>query len=216
MVASTDNWFRPVNFINAPDGTLHVVDMYRENIEHPWSIPDDIHAALHLESGRERGRLWRLTPPNFKTPKPPRLGRPTTAELTATLENPNSWQGRRSEPRQYPPVESRTGADQHPRSESGGRAELCWVHRRNKGWPHARRDYYRRKRRERHAQACGGRDRDGLPPRHRHDYRLRPFADARRAGERHHRRANGGLACVSALAIIAQMQPLKASNAATL
>src|SRR5213078_3310925 len=68
MVASTDNWFRPVNFVNAPDGTLHLVDMYRENIEHPWSIPDDIHAAVDLESGRA-----------------------TTAELVATLENPNSW-----------------------------------------------------------------------------------------------------------------------------
>ena len=91
MVASTDNWFRPVNFINAPDGTLHVIDMYRENIEHPWSIPDDIHAAVDLESGRDRGRIWRLTPPNFKPPKPPRLGHATTAELVATLENPNSW-----------------------------------------------------------------------------------------------------------------------------
>ena len=91
MVASTDNWFRPVNFVNAPDGTLHVVDMYRENIEHPWSIPDDIHAAVDLESGREKGRLWRLTPPKFKPRKPPRLGRATTAELVATLENPNSW-----------------------------------------------------------------------------------------------------------------------------
>jgi hypothetical protein len=91
MVASTDNWFRPVNFVNAPDGTLHVVDMYRENIEHPWSIPDDIHAAVDLESGRDRGRIWRLTPPNFKPPKPPRLGDATTVELVATLENPNSW-----------------------------------------------------------------------------------------------------------------------------
>jgi putative membrane-bound dehydrogenase-like protein len=91
MVASTDNWFRPVNFVNAPDGTLHIVDMYRENIEHPWSIPDDIHAAVDLESGRERGRLWRLTPPNFKPQKPPRLGRATTVQLVATLENPNSW-----------------------------------------------------------------------------------------------------------------------------
>ena len=91
MVASTDNWFRPVNFVNAPDGTLHVLDMYRENIEHPWSIPDDIHAAVDLESGRERGRLWRLTPPRFTPPKPPRLGRATTVELVATLENPNSW-----------------------------------------------------------------------------------------------------------------------------
>jgi putative membrane-bound dehydrogenase-like protein len=91
MVASTDNWFRPVNFVNAPDGTLHVVDMYRENIEHPWSIPDDIHAAVDLESGRDRGRLWRLTPPNFVPRKPPRLGHATTVELVATLENPNSW-----------------------------------------------------------------------------------------------------------------------------
>jgi putative membrane-bound dehydrogenase-like protein len=91
MVASTDNWFRPVNFVNAPDGTLHVVDMYRENIEHPWSIPDDIHAAVDLESGRDRGRIWRLTPPNFKKTKPPRLGKASTAQLVATLENSNSW-----------------------------------------------------------------------------------------------------------------------------
>src|SRR6266516_1955575 len=91
MVASTDNWFRPVNFVNAPDGTLHVIDMYRENIEHPWSIPDDIHAAVDLESGRERGRIWRLTPPNFAPPKGLRLGHATTVELVATLENPNSW-----------------------------------------------------------------------------------------------------------------------------
>ena len=29
-----------------PDGTLTVLDMYRETIEHPWSIPDDIKAQL--------------------------------------------------------------------------------------------------------------------------------------------------------------------------
>jgi len=91
MVASTDNWFRPVNFVNAPDGTLHVMDMYRENIEHPWSIPDDIHAAVDLEAGRDRGRIWRLTPPHFTPGKPPRLGQASINELVATLENPNSW-----------------------------------------------------------------------------------------------------------------------------
>ncbi|HSI63480.1 MAG TPA: PVC-type heme-binding CxxCH protein [Candidatus Saccharimonadia bacterium] len=46
--ASRDIWFRPVNFANAPDGCLHVCDMYREAIEHPWSLPDDIHAAIDL------------------------------------------------------------------------------------------------------------------------------------------------------------------------
>lgn len=91
FVASTDTWFRPVNMVNAPDGTLHIVDMYRENIEHPWSIPDDIHARLDLESGRERGRIYRLAPPGFQAPKPPRLSRADAATLVAALENPNGW-----------------------------------------------------------------------------------------------------------------------------
>lgn len=91
IVASTDNWFRPVNFYNAPDGTLHVIDMYRENIEHPWSIPEDIHAAVDLEAGREMGRIWRLTPPGFQPVATPRLGEATTADLVATLERPDSW-----------------------------------------------------------------------------------------------------------------------------
>lgn len=91
FVASTDTWFRPVNFVNAPDGTLHVLDMYRETIEHPWSIPDDIKAQLDLESGRDRGRIYRLAPPGFIIPKPPRLGTASVEELVATLERPDSW-----------------------------------------------------------------------------------------------------------------------------
>jgi hypothetical protein len=91
FVASTDNWFRPVNMLNAPDGTLHMIDMYREVVEHPWSLPDDIKAHLNLSSGRDRGRIYRLAPPGFRRPAPPRLGRASVAELVATLENPNSW-----------------------------------------------------------------------------------------------------------------------------
>lgn len=95
FLASTDNWFRPVNFLNAPDGTLHVLDMYRENIEHPWSIPDDIKAHLDLTSGRDRGRVYRLVPPeypaDYKQPAPPRLGSADIKTLVAELENPNVW-----------------------------------------------------------------------------------------------------------------------------
>lgn len=94
-LASTDNWFRPVNFVNAPDGTLHVLDMYRETIEHPWSMPDDLKAQVDLTSGRDRGRIYRLVPPKypqgFKQPPQPRLGSASTVELVAELENPNSW-----------------------------------------------------------------------------------------------------------------------------
>ncbi|MFG0261928.1 MAG: PVC-type heme-binding CxxCH protein, partial [Novipirellula sp. JB048] len=95
FLASTDNWFRPVNFINAPDGTLHVLDMYRETIEHPWSLPDDLKAQADLTSGRDRGRIYRLVPPRYREgfvePPVPRLGTASTKELIAELANPNSW-----------------------------------------------------------------------------------------------------------------------------
>ena len=40
FLASTDNWFRPVNFANTPNGTLLILDMYRETIEHPCPFPN--------------------------------------------------------------------------------------------------------------------------------------------------------------------------------
>ncbi len=91
FVASDDIWFRPVNFENAPDGCLHVLDMYREAIEHPWSIPDDIHARLDLERGRDRGRIFRLAPPGYRFQPPPRLGELSTEELVPLLGHPNAW-----------------------------------------------------------------------------------------------------------------------------
>ena len=60
FLASTDNWFRPVNFANTPDGTLLILDMYRETIEHPHSIPEPIKKHLDLTSGKDRGRLYNL------------------------------------------------------------------------------------------------------------------------------------------------------------
>ncbi|MEX2288432.1 MAG: PVC-type heme-binding CxxCH protein [Planctomycetaceae bacterium] len=91
FLTSTDNWFRPVNFVNAPDGTLYILDMYRETIEHPYSIPDDIKAHLDLESGSDRGRIWRLVAPGSKPHRVKKLGDTSTGELVAELESPNAW-----------------------------------------------------------------------------------------------------------------------------
>lgn len=92
FIASRDTWFRPVQFANAPDGTLYVIDMYREIIEHPWSLPDNIKKLLDLNSGDNRGRIYRIAPDGFKQPAPPKLGQASTAQLVATLENRNGWQ----------------------------------------------------------------------------------------------------------------------------
>ncbi len=91
FLASTDIWFRPVSFANAPDGTLYVVDMCREVIEHPESLPDPILKQLDLTSGRERGRIYRIVPDGFKQRPAPRLDESTTAQLVATLEHRNGW-----------------------------------------------------------------------------------------------------------------------------
>ena len=91
FLASTDNWFRPVQFANAPDGTLYVIDMYREIVEHPWSLPESIKKFLDLNSGSDRGRIYRIVPNGFTQPRLPRLDRASTAELVELLENPNGW-----------------------------------------------------------------------------------------------------------------------------
>ena len=91
FMTSTDNWFRPVNFLHAPDGTLYVLDMYRETIEHPWSMPDDLKALLDLENGRDRGRIYRLTPPTFERRASPKLSAASTAELIDLLQHTNAW-----------------------------------------------------------------------------------------------------------------------------
>src|SRR6266849_665132 len=61
FLASTDTWFRPVWLTLGPDGGLYVLDFYREVIETPLSLPDDIKKKLNLES-RGRGRIWRIVP----------------------------------------------------------------------------------------------------------------------------------------------------------
>jgi putative membrane-bound dehydrogenase-like protein len=91
FIASPDNWFRPVNFINAPDGTLYVLDMYRETIEHPFSIPDDIKENVDLESGYDRGRIYRLVSPDWNRPKTPKLSAASIPQLVAALESGKSW-----------------------------------------------------------------------------------------------------------------------------
>ena len=91
FVTSTDNWFRPVNFVNAPDGTLFVLDMYRETIEHPASIPEDIKALVDLESGNDRGRIWRLVGPDGQRMKVEQIGKLPPDQLIKQFWSPNSW-----------------------------------------------------------------------------------------------------------------------------
>jgi putative membrane-bound dehydrogenase-like protein len=90
FVRSSDNWFRPVNFVNAPDGTLYVLDMSRAVIE-AIHIPLDVVKHLDLKQGRSQGRIYRIAPDGFRFRPPPRLSQATTIELVAALKRPDAW-----------------------------------------------------------------------------------------------------------------------------
>jgi putative membrane-bound dehydrogenase-like protein len=100
LVASTDIWFRPVQFANGPDGALWIIDMQREVIEHPASLDPPIKRHLDLTSGRDTGRLWRLVATQGDTTPaaaartrrpPPRLSAVESGELVPLLGHPNGW-----------------------------------------------------------------------------------------------------------------------------
>jgi putative membrane-bound dehydrogenase-like protein len=94
FLASTDNWFRPVYLSLGPDGGLYILDFYREVIETPLSLPEDIKKRLNLES-RGRGRIWRVVADSAdgsrKTRRRPALGKAASKDLVALLDDPNLW-----------------------------------------------------------------------------------------------------------------------------
>ena len=91
FLRSSDYWFRPTTLLTGPDGCLYIPDMYREVIEHPWSLPEPIKKHLDLNSGNDRGRIYRIAPEGFQPPPIPDLGALSDDELLELADHPNDW-----------------------------------------------------------------------------------------------------------------------------
>ncbi len=91
FLASTDNWFRPVNFANGPDGCLYMVDMYREVIEDPSAMPDEILEHIDYNTGQDMGRIYRIVPAGLERGASPQLGEASSAKLVALLDHQDGW-----------------------------------------------------------------------------------------------------------------------------
>jgi putative membrane-bound dehydrogenase-like protein len=93
FLASTDVWFRPCHFANAPDGNLYMMDIYRQVIETPESIPEEIRKKIDFYNGDTMGRIYRIVPNhalrhgNLKV----NLGALSSSDLVKQLANPNGW-----------------------------------------------------------------------------------------------------------------------------
>lgn len=96
FLTSTDPRFRPVSLLNAPDGSMYIVDLYRGFLEEyhlttPYLIEQTIARGLH-QPMYGRGRIWRVTYSGAPLEtKMPDLGRSSGAALAAALEHPNGW-----------------------------------------------------------------------------------------------------------------------------
>lgn len=89
FLASTDNWFRPVQVRTGPDGALWVVDMYRFVVEHPRWISTNRLATLDVRAGSDKGRIYRISPPDKKPRAIRDITRMTSAQLVEALDQPN-------------------------------------------------------------------------------------------------------------------------------
>jgi putative membrane-bound dehydrogenase-like protein len=94
FLASTDMWSRPVNLYIGPDGALYVVDYYREIIEHPEWLSDDVINSGKLYNGHDMGRIFRISATSAAPPtwtKELASGKASDQELVKKLADPNIW-----------------------------------------------------------------------------------------------------------------------------
>ena len=92
FLASTDAWFRPVNFYVGPDGALYVIDYYRPRIEHPeWTASEFHKHPEQFAEGRNRGRIYRVMPVGARAFGAPSLGAASNEALVDALSHSNLW-----------------------------------------------------------------------------------------------------------------------------
>ena len=92
FIYSKDTWFRPVNFTTGPDGYFYMLDFYRQHIETPVSIPDELQKDMDFKKGSDKGRIYRIMPAGASHQfQKPRLGKMSSEELAGQLSNANEW-----------------------------------------------------------------------------------------------------------------------------
>jgi putative membrane-bound dehydrogenase-like protein len=91
FLASTDPWFHPISLAPAPDGSIWIVDFYREIIEDYSAIPRYLQQQYGLVNGREHGRIWRLTAVDVPPAPVLDFGRMSNAELAREVAGATHW-----------------------------------------------------------------------------------------------------------------------------
>ena len=91
FAASSDSWSHPMNLTHGPDGSIWVVDYYREIIEDYSAIPRHLQQQYGLYNGHDRGRLYRLTHRDAAAAPPADMSKLDAAALAKECASPLFW-----------------------------------------------------------------------------------------------------------------------------
>jgi putative membrane-bound dehydrogenase-like protein len=85
LLTTDDVWFRPIDCLTGPDGSVYVADWYDVRANHV--IPEDTW-------DKSNGRVWRIKAAGVKPVAVDPLSQRTTAELIHLLDHKNDWYAR--------------------------------------------------------------------------------------------------------------------------
>ena len=91
FMPSSDAWFHPVSLQPAPDGSIAVVDFYREIIEDYSAIPRHLQQQYGVTHGNDRGRIWALTKADHKPALSQNMAALDNAQLIKELSSDLQW-----------------------------------------------------------------------------------------------------------------------------
>lgn len=91
FLTSSDPWFHPIGLYHTPDGSIAIVDFYREIIEDYSAIPRHLQQQYGVVNGRDRGRIWLLTQAGHKPALSQDMASLDDATLTRQLQSDLHW-----------------------------------------------------------------------------------------------------------------------------
>ncbi|TVQ00427.1 MAG: hypothetical protein EA381_07465 [Planctomycetaceae bacterium] len=89
FLASRDPWFRPVDLLDGPDGSMYVIDMHRAVIEHPAWMPKELRERGDMRWGDAAGRIYRIVPAEAEATTVASSTNKSRADLAT--DDPNRW-----------------------------------------------------------------------------------------------------------------------------
>jgi putative membrane-bound dehydrogenase-like protein len=82
FLIANDTWFRPIDCLTGPDGSVYVADWYDKRANHVDPVDN---------WDKTNGRIYKIEAKGAKPFKAPALGKLSSVELIKLLEHPNSW-----------------------------------------------------------------------------------------------------------------------------